>query len=186
MELVAGTLATVLGVLLGWHLNQRSATRAREDERGFQRAERIREREEEAAALLDEVLLSLERPTFAGTGADAADMLQRAYQEWMRGWTRSLPIRDSELLDRYEAVGTMLFWAMTAEHRGEAHDPHLLERAISSARHAIQAFRWREALPDASFPPNPELRGLVQIGAKGADYAQLHEWLRERPHPGET
>lgn len=147
------------------------------------RQTRVGEREHDVAAMLDDMLLALERltPAFSFRGDERTGSLRHAHGEWERAWRRTGVLQDDELLARIAAVGRILEMSRTDVDRGRSADVRAIERALNNARRSIAAFRREEDLPRPSFPSRDELAQLAPIGRGGRTYKRLHEWLEAHP-----
>jgi hypothetical protein len=178
-----GIAGTLLGTAIGWVLNERSASRARDEERALAREDRVREREVSVAHDLDAALRELGPMMPAFDDEQAAGAYWQAHIRWQTAFATTGILRDPDLADRYEAVGHMLFctWATAASKRGDP-EPHLVELAAMSARQSIAAFLREEPLPPPTFPPASVLReeGLARMSARGIEVEKLYDWLSAR------
>jgi hypothetical protein len=177
---------TVLGVALGWALSWWTSKTTLEQQRADVREERVRQRQDEAAQVMDNALLeaSDKVPPVHGTDgfADAAAAFWEVESEWRRGWVRSTLIEDREMNDRYAAVGLMAHICAQALNDGQPVMPLPINRAISNARRALAAFRREADLPPATFPSRDELRTLTQ-GQGAQRFDKLTDWLLAHPEP---
>jgi hypothetical protein len=173
------------GVVVGWALNAISARRARDDQRAQLRAERIIQRQDETAAIMDAALVDAARrvPHVFSDATETAVELNDVHAEWQRGWVRSTLINDAELTDRYAVVGSMCFNLVQDLHLGSGVQIIFLTRAITNARRSLAAFRREEELPAATFPGRDLLRELLGHPLHAGRYERLADWISEHPEP---
>jgi hypothetical protein len=173
------------GALFGWGLTLISARMARKAQRAQVREERVRQRQDEAAVLMDIALVeaSNRRPGVFGGDVDPGAALKQVHDEWARGWVRSTVINDAELLDRYGVVGMITAYLGSDVLAGHGVDILLLTRAISNARRSLAHFRREEPLPAATFPGRALLNELTGAAYDVARYERVTDWLVKNPEP---
>ena len=184
---VTGGIFAIGGVVLGAGLNELSARRGRHELLTEQREQARYERELAAAELLDAALVRVsEALDRHAAGKTLSDRYSVARDAWQEGWVAYSPrLRQSDLLDRFQAVGSLLTEATLNAHEEREVPRHYAARAIANARSALAHFMRGDPLPPAAFPPPEELIALLGQGDGTPDrFAALRTWLDEHPTPG--
>lgn len=151
---VAGALIGVGGIVLGVGLTGAVDHLARRNMSREQREQARHARELIAVEQLDEALI--EASSFLDR--ESPESLEERYADardaWAKGWVAYSPrIRQRELLDRYQAVGSILNEVVLSNRTTKQVTRRIVVRAIANARTTLAHFmRGENALPDASFP----------------------------------
>lgn len=182
---VVGGLFALGGVVLGAGLNELSARRGRREVIAEQREQARHERELAAVELLDEALVRASLGLDRDVGESLSKRYSQAHDAWQEGWVAHSPrIRQPELLDRIQVVGTMLHEATMRGEDEQAVPRHLVARAIANARAALAHFMRGDSLPSSAFPAPDELIKLLGEGEGTKDrLGPLRAWLGEHPAP---
>lgn len=183
---VVGGLFALGGVVLGAGLNELSARRGRRELINEQREQARHDRELAATELLDEALVRSSLALDRDVGAEAVSTrYSEAHDAWQEGWVAHSPrIRQAELLDRVQAVGTMLHEATMRGGDESAVPRYLLARAIANARSALAHFMRGDPLPPTAFPAPDELIRLLGEGDGTEEpLGPLRAWLTDHPPP---
>jgi hypothetical protein len=186
-EVVVGGLFGIGGVVLGVVLGGVVDARTRKRVRAEQTEQARHARELIAAEHLDEALIA------ASAALDRSPKpLEERYADaraaWEEGWVWYSPrIRQRELLDRYEAVGSILAEVVLNTRTTKDVPRHVVARAIANARSTLAHFMRGDALPSTAFPEPKELRRLLvegeDEGQNGDPTGPLKRWLAAHPLP---
>ncbi|MGH2962156.1 MAG: hypothetical protein ACRDL3_08200 [Solirubrobacterales bacterium] len=101
-------VAPLIGVVVGWQLNRKSALEAAAQEREYQELRESRRRQADAAALLDERVHEALGVLPTGGGREAGEQLHLAHNRLIRAWQRATVIEDPEIVRRVEALDMAL------------------------------------------------------------------------------
>ena len=181
---VVGGLFALGGVVLGAGLSELSARRGRRELIAEQREQARYDREFAAAELLDEALVRSSLALDRDVGANSvAKRYSEAHDAWQEGWVAHSPrIRQPELLERIQAVGTMLHEATMRGGDEKGVPRYVLARAIANARSTLAHFMRGDPLPPSAFPAPDELIKLLGEGDGSEDpLGPLRAWLTDRP-----
>jgi hypothetical protein len=183
---VVGGLFALGGVALGAVLSDLSSRRGRRELIAEQREQARHTRELDAAELLDQALvkvsLALDRDV---TKTPVQERYSLARNAWQQGWVaHSSRIQHRELLERVEALGTLLQEATMRGEDERAVPPSVVARAIANARAGLARFMRGEPLEASAFSPQEELLALLGKGDGTADpLGPLKVWLAKHPDP---
>jgi hypothetical protein len=182
---VVGGLFGLGGVTLGVALNYVVGKRARAETRADQREQARQARELVAAEHLDEALVCASEALDRGRDVPLEDRYVKARRAWEDGWVNFSPrVHEQRVLDRYEAVGSILAEVVIGDRTVKEVPRHVAARAIVSARATLGYFLRGEELPPAAFPEPSELRKLLGRGDGTDDpMGPLREWLTATPLP---
>jgi hypothetical protein len=184
----------LVGVGLGWKLNESTALKAAQRERDFAERQKVRDREEAAAALLDERLVEgmAELPQAQGPAIELAEKLGLFKLQLLQAWQRVIVLQDPEITRRINALDMALFIAIqhvsTMRVRrwdGEelvepVLNPWPLQVAASEVRMALASFQRREQPNPALFPTSKELITLAHEGGRDLGLQPVHDLLVDR------
>jgi hypothetical protein len=177
---ILGGLFAPGGVVLGAGLNELSARMGRRELLAEQREHARHERELAAAEFLDAALVRVSEAVDRHVnGETLGDRYSAARDAWQEGWVAYSPrLRQPELLDRFQAVGSLLTEATLNAH-GETEVPrHYIARSVANARSSLAHFMRGDPLPPTAFPSSAELVALLGQGDGTADrFAPLRGWL---------
>ena len=177
---ILGGLFALGGVVLGAGLNEASARMGRRELLAEQREQARHERELAAAELLDATLVRVSEAVDRHVnGETLGDRYSAARDAWQEGWVAYSPrLRQPEVLDRFQAVGSLLTEATLNAH-GETEVPrHYIARSVANARSSLAHFMRGDPLPPTAFPSSAELVALLGQGDGTADrFAPLRGWL---------
>jgi hypothetical protein len=161
------------GVWLGSVRATKTARQMAMDEREWSAGQRVRERQEFAAAVLDEGLIELMKgiPQGSVRSGDAREALGKAFEQLRELWSRAPVLnQEEEVKQRYYTLDTLLFMACQ-ESTGNA-DAQLmlwpLKVALDDLRDALRAFLLHREPDPTDLPQSAE---VIQLG-KGED-----KWL---------
>jgi len=185
-EVVVGGLFGVGGVVLGVVLNGvvDSHTRKRVREEQMEQARHTRELV--AAESLDEALIAASSALDQST-KPLEERYADARDAWEEGWVWYSPrIRQRELLNRYEVVGSILAEVVHNTRTTKDVPRHVVARAIANARSTLAHFMRGDGLPATAFPEPAELRSLIIEGETGGEddpMGPLKRWSLAHPLP---
>jgi hypothetical protein len=174
VEILVGAAVSLTSAFGGATYGRRLSDQSR-------KTERVREREDLVAELLDEMLATLTIPVLPGA-PDEKGTMWAAHQHWQEAWRRSGVLVDAEVSDRVAVVGQVLMSAYLATTGGESPDAWIINQAITNARRGLANFRREEDLPPPTFPSSDLLNELTKIGPEGTDYSRVHAWITEHFH----
>jgi hypothetical protein len=180
------------GVALGWMLNQKSARSAAQEEREYTEVQKVRDREDAAAAQLDETLTDLKIPPFQGPWGEIGAQLRLVHSEFNQAMRRTALLRDPEVLRRILALDMGLFvatdhcanmaarpQAIVGEPEG-TFNPWPLQVAARELREALVEFQRRETPKSAKFPTSKEVVELSWKDGEDHGLDLVRELLIER------
>lgn len=182
---ITGALIGVGGVLLGVALTAVVEARTRKHVGAEQREQARHARELIAAEHLDDALTRASAALDRDTSRPLAERYQEARDAWQEGWVSySSRIRQRELLERYEVVGSILAEVVIGERTTGEIGRHVVARAIANARSTLGHFMRGDDLPATAFPtPNELLRLLGEGDGQPNPIAPLTRWLSEHAMP---
>jgi hypothetical protein len=174
------------GVVLGVGLNAvvAAGTRKRVTFEQWEQARHARELV--AAEQLDEALIRASEALDRNTSRPLEERYADARRAWAEGWVSYSPrVRQRELLDRYEAVGSILAEVVLGDRTVKELPRHIVARALANARSTLAHFmRGEDKVPGTTFPEPAELRTLLANGDGRPDPMRpLKEWLSAHPMP---
>src|SRR5271165_3935893 len=102
-----------------------------------------------------------------------------AHEEWGKAWVAYSPrLRQQDLLDRYQAVGSILSEVTLNDHPPGVIPRRFVWQAIANARATLGRFMRGDELPANAFPTSPELVGLLGKGESSGDPGgPLRAWI---------
>jgi len=155
------------GVVLGWYLSRSTAR----EERQWQEAQMVRERQEAAASQLRAAVIEAQEviPPATGQPSDAAGPLSNGFRALRNAWTRASILRDDDINERFHALDMALFLAIqdTTTQNREAINFWPLSIALVDLRKALDAYLRREPQPPPEFPTSKEqveIAGSADVG----------------------
>jgi hypothetical protein len=164
-EVIIGAGVSLGGIVLGWYLGARTARASAREQREWQERLTLRQREDEAAARLQEDIVELMRitPQMQMDPVAAQEPLAAAYRQLREASVRSAVLAEPGIRARMLALDTAMF---IAEHdvripRAERVNFWPLAVALDDVHRALTAFRRREDLPEPNFPPADKLSQLA-------------------------
>jgi hypothetical protein len=189
-------IPTLIGVALGFGLNQWAAKR----ERVRSSRQRLREREGTAAEALDAALAEIWDAQKLGSGETILDahVFEEVRTAWDAAWTLHSPyVRSPEVRDPLEALNALI---RQIRDLGLVSGPSLadvgprtayellmaLGLAIINAREAISAFLYSEPPPPPSFPTAQDVEVLILTGPRNAPGRKLAQWFEEHRNDTEA
>ena len=179
---LVGVGGTIVGVVLGWYLSRFTAREVAREERQWQEAQMVRERQEVAASQLRAAVIEAQGviPQTMKQPRDAAEPLSDGFRALRNAWTRASILRSDDIDERFHALDMALFMAIqdtTIQNRG-AINFWPLSTALVDLRKALDAYLRREPQPPPEFPTSKE---QVEI-AGSADVAidQIRSHLSEQ------
>jgi hypothetical protein len=94
--IIIGSVSGLLGVLVGWMLNQRTAEKSARQEREWTEQQKVRDQEVAAAALLDERITEAQAnlPGGQGPAQEVAGQLGQFRTQLLQAWTRATVLQD--------------------------------------------------------------------------------------------
>jgi hypothetical protein len=185
-EAVAVALIGVGGVVLGVALTAIVGVYTRRQVNHEQREQARHARELVAAEHLDEALIRASRALDRDSGRSLEDRYAEARAAWEDGWVEYSPrIRQRELLNRYDVVGSILAEVILNVSTTKQVPRHVVARAIANARSTLAHFmRGDEHLPLPAFPEPDDLKRLLGEGDGREDpMAPLKDWLKNNEVP---
>lgn len=179
--LAGGFATTGFGVILGRYLDRRSI---RED-REWQERQTLRQRQEEAARVLNDVVVDVEKacPFPITDRKKARSELNAAMALLVEGMARAGAIADEDILDRLWALETAMSLAQgdgRALQDWSDTDLWPLTIAFRDLRRALAAFQRREAPPAREFPDREDLIRLSRDENGRRGLRGVREHLIER------
>lgn len=187
---ITGSLIGVGGVVLGVVLTAVVESRARGKVNAEQREQARHARELVAAEHLDDALIRASAALDRDPSSSLEERYARARDAWQDGWVSFSPrIRQREVLDRYEVLGSLLSDVLLNDRTATEVPRHVVARAIANARSTLGHFMRGDELPATTFPEPAELQRLLGEGDGQSDPgAPLKRWVAEHPmpefHPG--
>jgi hypothetical protein len=193
--LIGGGVFGLCGVWLGWKLNQKTAREAAWVEREWVEGQRVREREESAAAQLDQALADAmaDLPQLQGPIDEITDRLGQFRVQLLHAWQLATVLDDADITSRLNALDMAIFIQtqdarhLRVRHWGESDkpvtptvNPWPLEVATREVRMALAAFQRRETAPPATFPTAKELVQLANEGGRDDGLQRVADLLVER------
>ena len=182
---IGGALIGVGGVVFGVFLTTAIEARSRR-KIAIEQAEQARHtRELVAAEQMDEGLIRAQEAIEVSTAATFAESCAEAQRIWGKAWIAYSPrLRQPELLDRCQSVGSVLSEVAFNDPPGGRLPRHLLARAIGNARATLGRSMRGDSLPANAFPKPEELTRLLGEGEAAGDYlGPLRAWLAACPLP---
>ena len=182
---IGGALIGVGGVVFGVFLTTAIEARSRRKIATEQAEQARHARELVAAEQMDEGLIRAQQASEVSTAAMLTESCSEAQLIWGKAWIAYSPrLRQSELLDRCQSVGSVLSEVASNDPPGGRLPRHVLARAISNARATLGRFMRGDPLPANAFPKPEELTRLLGEGEAAGDYlGPLRAWLAARPGP---
>lgn len=181
---VAGALIGVGGVVLGVGLTGAVDHVARRNVSREQREQARHARELIAVEQLDQALIDASSSLDRESAKSLEERYADARDAWAKGWVAYSPrIRQREVLDRYQVVGSILNEVVLSDRTTEQVTRRIVVRAIANARSTLAHFmRGEDALPRASFPGLKELTRLLGEGDGLEDPIKpLKDWIASHP-----
>jgi hypothetical protein len=164
-EVIVSVGGTLVGVVLGWYLGDRSARAAAQEQREWQEKLTLRQREEEAAARLEEEIVELGKitPQMQMDPVAAQQPLAEAYRRLKEASVRSAVLVEPGIKARMLALDTTMFIAEQDvwNPRAERVNFWPLTVALEDVHRALIAFRRGEDLPEPILPPVEKLSQLA-------------------------
>jgi hypothetical protein len=122
-------------------------------------------RELEALAGIDAKLVDAQAAIELNSTAEYEERYREASKAWQDAWIRlTLPVSNAELLDRVQAIGSILSEVLLGDRTPAQVRTWVILRAIANARASIGYALRGQQLPNASFPGTTELRDLLGKG----------------------
>ena len=181
---IGGALIGVGGVVFGVFLTTAIEASSRRKIATEQAEQARHARELVAAEQMDEGLIRAQEAIEVST-ATLAESCAEAQRIWGKAWIAYSPrLRQPELLDRCQSVGSVLSEVASNDPPGGRLPRHVLARAIGNARATLGRFMRGDPLPANAFPKPEELTRLLGEGEAAGDYlGPLRAWLVARPGP---
>jgi hypothetical protein len=155
-EIVVGAAVSLGGTVLGWYLGARTARASGREQREWQEKLTLRQREEEAAARLQEAIVELMKttPQIQMDPVAAQQPLAEAYRRLREASVRSAVLAEPGIRARMMALDTAMFIAEQdmRDLRAERVNFWPLSVALDDVHRALTAFRRGEDLPEPNFP----------------------------------
>jgi hypothetical protein len=182
---ISGALIGVGGVVVGVFLTAAIEARSRRKIATEQAEQARHARELVAAEQMDEGLIRAQEAIEVPTAATPADNYAEAQRIWGKAWIAYSPrLRQPELLDRCQSVGSVLSEVALNDAAGGPLPRQVIWRAIANARATLGRFMRGDPLPVNAFPKSEELTRLLGEGEAAGDYlGPLRAWLAARPLP---
>jgi hypothetical protein len=164
-EVIVGAAVSFGGIVLGWYLGARTARQSALEQREWQEKQTLRQREEEAAARLDEEIVELAKitPQIQMDPVAAQQPLAEAYRRLKEASVRSAVLVEPGIKARMLALDTTMYIA-----EGDVWHPRAdrvnfwpLTVALEDVHRALIAFRRGEDLPEPNLPPVEKLSQLA-------------------------
>lgn len=173
----------LIGVVLGVHLNRRSALTAAREEREHASSQEVQRRKEEAAARLDAAVHESQSELPSDVKAsEAAEQLAPIRTRLLHALARNAILDDPEIDRRFLALNITLGMATQARNwrRGEHTDSTLnlwpANVAMRELREALTYYQRREDPPPAKYPTSKELIRIVH-GDGFKTFEAINDWL---------
>jgi hypothetical protein len=164
-EILVGAAVSLGGTILGWYLGARTARASAQEQREWQEKLTLRQREEEAAARLQEEIVELMKitPQMGMDPMAAQQPLAEAYRRLREASVRSAVLAEPGIRARMMALDSAMFIAeQDVRHlRAESVNFWPLTVALDDVHRALTAFRRGEDLPEPNFPPAEKLSRLA-------------------------
>jgi hypothetical protein len=171
----------VLGVALTAVVDHRARRHVSEE----QREQARHARELIAAEQLDQAMLNTSAALDLDSGRPLEERYIHAHTAWEEGWVAFSPrIGKREVLDRYNAVGSILKEVVHSSFTPEDVQRRTIVRAIANARSTLAHFMRGDRIPPSAFPEPEELKRLLGEG-NGLDdpMKPLKDWMTNHPEP---
>jgi hypothetical protein len=182
---IGGALIGVGGVVFGILLTAAIEAGSRRKIATEQAEQARHTRELIAAEQMDEGLIHAQEAIEVSTAATPAESYAEAQLVWGKAWIAYSPrLRQPELLDRCQSVGSVLSEVTFNDAAGSPLPRHVIWRAIANARATLGRFMRGDPLPANAFPKAEELTRLLGEGETAGDYlGPLRTWLAAHPMP---
>jgi hypothetical protein len=164
-EVIIGAAVSLGGIVLGWYLGARTARASAREQREWQEKLTLRQREEEAAARLQEEIVELMKitPQMQMDPVAAQQPLAMAYRQLREASVRSAVLVEPGIRARMVALDTAMFIAEQDVRTPLAERVNFwpLSVALEDVHRALTAFRRGEDLPEPNCPPAEKLSQLA-------------------------
>jgi hypothetical protein len=171
---LVGVGGTILGVVLGWYLSRFTAR----EERQWQEAQMVRERQEAVASQLRAAVIEAQGviPLGMRRPRDAAEPLSDGFGALRNAWTRASILRSDDIDERFHALDMALFMAIqdTTIQNREAINFWPLSIALVDLRKTLDAYLRRESQPPPEFPTSKELIEIAGSADVAIDQIRSH------------
>jgi hypothetical protein len=175
---LVGVGGTIAGVVLGWFLSRFTAREVAREERQWQEAQMVRERQEAAASQLRAAVIEAQEviPLGMKRPRDAAEPISDGFGALRNAWTRASILRSDDIDERFHALDMALFMAIqdTTIQNREAINFWPLSIALVDLRKALDAYLRRESQPQPEFPTSKELVEIAGSADVAIDQIRSH------------
>jgi hypothetical protein len=183
-EIVLGAAVSLGGTILGWYLGARTARTSAREQREWQERLTLRQREEEAAARLQEEIVELMKitPQIQMDPLAAQQPLAEAYRRLREASVRSAVLVEPGTRARMMALDSAMFVAEqdVRDLRTERVNFWPLRVALDDVHRALTAFRRGEDLPEPNFPPAEKLSQLAWPEGRTEGLAGVMRYITEQ------